>query len=225
MCTDFLKNKINFDTIRYEVTNKLRMATNIKKIKLNDKNLIPLERVERRIFLIRGEKVMFDSDLAELYQVETKNLNKAVKRNLDRFPKDFTFQLTKEETENWNSRFQNGTMDMRFQFGTAGVRSQFATASRRNIRFSPYVFTEHGVAMLSSVLRSKRAVQMNILIIRAFVKLREMIASNKDLANRMEKVETVQKKHTSVIEFLAGEINKMKKFPEPPRNPMGFVPK
>src|SRR6266498_434189 len=123
---------------------------------------IPVELVERRIYLIRGQKVMLDSDLAELYQVLTKNLNLAVRRNLDRFPEDFMFQLTAEEAES-----------LRLQFATSNV-------GRGGRRYMPYAFTEHGVAMLSSVLNSPRAVQMNILIIRAFVKLREMLASHKD---------------------------------------------
>ncbi len=186
-----------------------------QKKKVDSKNLIPLERVERQIYLIRGEKVMFDSDLAELYQVLTKNLNLAVRRNKDRFPKDFMFQLTKEESENWKS-----------QIMTSNLRLQFATSSYGGRRYLPYVFTEHGVAMLSSVLKSKQAVQMNILIIRAFVKLREMIAGNKDLANRMERVENAQKKHSSIIGFLVDEINKIRKIPsESRKNPIGFVVK
>ena len=193
--------------------------------KIYNKNLIPVERLERQIFLIRGQKVMFDFDLAELYQVETKNLNRAVKRNLDRFPDDFMFQLTKDEVENWKSQIM--PLSLRFQIGTSNMRFQSGAASKEDRggrRYLPYVFTEHGVAMLSSVLRSKRAVQMNILIIRAFVKLREIISSNKDLANRMEKVENTQKKHASVIGLLADEIHKMKRLPaESPKEPIGFV--
>src|ERR1700733_15206660 len=115
---------------------------------------IPVEFIERRIYLVRGQKVMLDSDLARMYQVPTKVLNQAVRRNLDRFPDDFMFQLTVEEDES--------------------LRSQFVTSKsgRGGPPLPPYVFTEHGVAMLSSVLRSKRAVRLNILIIRAFVRLR-----------------------------------------------------
>lgn len=128
---------------------------------------VPLEFVERRIYLIRGQKVMLDSDLAELYQVETRALIQAIKRNQDRFPDDFMFQLSKEEV--------------------ASLRSQIVISNigRGGRRYLPYAFTEHGVAMLSSVLNSKRAVQMNILIIRAFVKLRELLASHKDLADKI----------------------------------------
>ena len=123
-----------------------------------DRLPVPEELIERRIYLIRGQKVMLDSDLAGLYQVQTKKLNQAVKRNLDRFPGDFMFRLTAEET-------------------TALNRSQSVTGSQkhRDPRLLPYAFTEHGVAMLSSVLNSRRAVQMNIFIIRVFMKLREVL--------------------------------------------------
>jgi hypothetical protein len=122
---------------------------------------IPVELIERKIYTIRGAKVMLDSDLADLYQVPTKVLNQAVRRNLDRFPADFMFQLTEEEVEN--------------------LRSQIVTSSTGHggRRYQPYAFTEHGVAMLSSVLASKRAISLNILIIRAFVRLREYLATQK----------------------------------------------
>src|SRR5450755_3589278 len=145
----------------------------------NEPASIPPEVIERKIYLIRGHKVMLDADLAELYQVETRALVQAVKRNHDRFPVDFMFQLSPEEA--------------------AGMRSQTVTASRRNIRYQPYAFTEHGVAMLSSVLRSKRAVQMNILIVRAFIQLRDMLASHKDLARKIQELERQQKKQGQQI--------------------------
>jgi phage regulator Rha-like protein len=126
--------------------------------------------IEKKILFLRSEKVMLDSDLAELYGVQTKELNRAVKRNLDRFPQDFMFQLSPDEI--------NG---LRFHFGTS--------KGRGGRRYLPYVFTEQGVAMLSSVLKSKRAVQVNIEIMRAFVRLREMIASNKELASRLNELE------------------------------------
>jgi hypothetical protein len=166
---------------------------------------VPVELIERRIYLIRGQKVMLSPDLAELYQVETRVLVQAVKRNLDRFPVDFMFQLSPNEYENLKSQF---------------VISSWGGARRA----APYAFTEHGVAMLSSVLRSQRAVQMNILIIRAFVKLREMLATHKDLAARMEKLEATQKKHASVITILAEEIDQLKKLPgPPPKRRIGFT--
>jgi hypothetical protein len=130
---------------------------------------VPAQIVERRIYLIRRQKVMLDSDLAEIYQVTTKRLNEAVKRNPDRFPGDFMFQLTPVESEN--------------------LRSQIATSSYGGRRYLPYAFTEHGVAMLSSVLNSERAIRMSILIIRAFVKLRELLATHKDVARKIEKLE------------------------------------
>ena len=149
---------------------------------------------------------MLDADLARLYQVPTKAFNQAVKRNLDRFPEDFMFQLTSKEAE--------------------PLRSQIVTSKngRGGRRYLPYVFTEHGVAMLSSVLKSKRAVQMNILIVRAFVKLREMFAARKDWAARLEKLETVQRRQGSVITILAEEIRELKRLPEPAKRRMGFNP-
>ena len=164
---------------------------------------MPIEVIERRIFLIRGQKVMLDTDLAELYEVPTKALNQAVKRNLGRFPADFMFRLSPKEAD--------------------VMRSQTVTASKRNIRYQPYAFTEHGVAMLSSVLYSERAVQMNILIIRAFVKLRDLLATHKDLATRIEKIEATQGRHASVIKILADEIEQIKRLPaRPPRRRIGF---
>lgn len=131
---------------------------------------IPPERIERRILLIRRQKVMLDADLADLYGVATRVLNQAVRRNRARFPRDFMFRLSKEE------------------FGI--LRSQFVTSSRwGGRRYNPLAFTEQGVAMLSSVLRSERAVQVNIAIMRAFVKLREMLASHRDLARKLEEME------------------------------------
>jgi phage regulator Rha-like protein len=164
---------------------------------------MPAEIIERRIYLIRGQKVMLDSDLAEIYQVETRALVQAVKRNLDRFPEDFMFQLSREEAE--------------------AMRSQFVIASKRNIRYQPYAFTEHGALMLASVLKSQRAVQMSIRIVRVFIQLRELLASHKDLAARMEKLEAAQKSHTSILALVVEEIKKLKA-PKPtsPKRPIGF---
>lgn len=133
-------------------------------------SILPAERIEQAILLIRGEKVMLDADLAALYEVETKVLVQAVKRNLARFPDDFMFQLTREEFER--------------------LRSQSVTSKGRGgRRHPPYAFTEQGVAMLASVLRSPRAVQVNIAIVRTFVRLRKMLASHKDLARKLEELE------------------------------------
>jgi len=156
---------------------------------------------------------MLDSDLAKLYHVTTKAFNQAVKRNQDRFPKDFMFQLTAEEARGLRS--QSVTLN---GSGTDGRE----TGRGRHRKYAPYVFTEHGIAMLSSVLRSKRAVQMNILIIRAFIRLREMLADHKDLAARVDKLEAAQKRHVSVIQMLANEIDQMKNPPVPTKRRIGF---
>jgi hypothetical protein len=175
-------------------------------------SIIPVERIEQKIYFIRGVKVMLDSDLAILYKVSTKSFNQAVKRNLKRFPKDFMFQLNQKEFDVWKS-----------QFLTDSMRSQFVTASKRNIRYLPYVFTEQGVAMLASVLKSDRAIQMSILIIRAFVKLREMIATSKDLARKIENLEKKFKEHDSDIEVIFKAIKKLLEPPkEPPKQKIGF---
>ena len=164
-------------------------------------SLIPIDRIERSILLLRGQKVMLDSDLAELYEVETKNLVRAVKRNLKRFPSDFMFQLTKEELEN-----------LRFHFGTS---SQWGGR-----RYPPYAFTEQGVAMLSSVLKSQKAIEVNILIMRAFVKLREMIASNKDLAKRLDALE---QKYDTQFKIVFDAIRQLMTPPEPKQKKIGFL--
>jgi hypothetical protein len=132
---------------------------------------VPAERIERRILVIRGQKVMLDADLAELYRVPTKSLNLAVKRNSARFPEDFMFRLTPDEAD-----------ALRFQIETS-------KRGRGGRRYFPYAFTEQGVAMLSSVLRSERAAQVNVAIMRAFVKLREMLASHADLARQLDRME------------------------------------
>ncbi len=164
--------------------------------------------IERRIYLVRGHKVMLDADLAELYQVPTKAFNQAVKRNRERFPTDFMFQLSKEELDNW--------------------RSQIVTsnpAAKMGLRRRPYVFTEHGVAMLSSVLRSKRAVQMNILIVRAFVRLREILATHKDLARAIEDIGRRQEEHSEQINAIIETINQLLlPEPVPEKRRIGFAP-
>jgi hypothetical protein len=166
--------------------------------------LIPIETVARRVYVIRGERVMLDSALAELYQIPTFRLNEAVKRNKKRFPQDFMFQLTKEETAN--------------------LTSQIAMSSYGGRRTQPFAFTELGVAMLSSVLNSDRAVQMNIVIMRTFVKLREMLAANKDLAYHIEQIEETQRDHASMISLVMDEINALKEPPAQPRKKrIGFT--
>jgi ORF6N domain len=160
---------------------------------------VPAGTIERRIFAMRGHTVMLDRDLAKLYRVTTAAFNQAVKRNSDRFPGDFMFQLSSEEAKSLRS--QSVILDAAQQ------------GRGRYTKYAPYVFTEHGIAMLSSVLRSKRAVQMNIQIIRAFIRLREMLISHKDLAVRVEKIESVNQRHNAMIGVLASEILQMKKAP------------
>ena len=175
------------------------------------KSSVPARPVERHIRIIRGQKVMLDSELAALYQVQTFRLNEAVKRNRARFPEDFMFQLSREEAKILTSQT---------------AISKTGSGGRRTL---PYAFTEHGVAMLSSVLRSERAVQMNITIIRAFVHLREMIAANKDLAERIGKLEAGHRQTDSIISVLVGEIDgiarevkHMKALPSSPGRKYGF---
>ncbi len=177
---------------------------------------MPAELIERRIYLIRGLKVMLDSDLAELYGVETKNLNKAVKRNLKRFPSDFMFTLNLQEFRN-----------LRFQFGTSNLRSQIATSSSNygGRRSLPYVFTEQGVAMLSSVLKSDKAIAVNIAIMRAFVKLREIMTTHKELETKIKELERKQKGQQADISSIFIVINKLlekPKEPDPPKQRIGF---
>jgi len=152
---------------------------------------IPVQLIERRIYLIRGHKAMLDSDLAELYQVETKALNRAMKRNADRFPDEFMFHLTPDEAES-----------LRYQIGTSN-------AARGGRRYGPYAFTEHGVAMLSSVLRSKRAVLMSILIVNGFVRLRGILATHRDLAQAIEDLRRKQAEQGEQITAIIETINQL----------------
>ena len=164
--------------------------------------LIP-EVIERRILLIRGQKVILDFDLARLYEVETKVLLQAVKRNIGRFPDDFMFQLTESEFR--------------------GLRSQFVTSKGRGgRRFLAYAFTEHGVAMLSSVLHSERAVQVNIAIIRTFVRIREFLSTHKDLARKLEDLERKYESHDGQIKAIFEAIRELMKPPEPTQRRIGF---
>lgn len=170
----------------------------------SQKKLIPSERIENRIFLIRGQKVMLDADLAGLYGVATKNLNKAIGRNRERFPQDFMFQLTREEHES-----------LRFQFGTS-------KGGRGGRRYLPYAFTEQGVAMLSSVLNSKRAVQVNISIMRVFVRLRQMVSTHKELAQKLEALERKIQSHDAEIKTIFEAIRELMEPSEKPKPKIGF---
>ena len=160
-------------------------------------------KVVQNIHVIRGHKVLLDSELAALYQVQTKALNQAVQRNVDRFPADFMFQLSASEFENW--------------------RSQIVTSNSRavmGLRRPPYAFTEHGVAMLSSVLRSKRAIAVNIEIMRAFTRLREVLSSHKELADQLAALES---KYDRQFRVVFDAIRKLMIEPEPMSRPIGFT--
>jgi hypothetical protein len=165
-------------------------------------DLISIEKIEKAIYFLRGEKVMLDRDLAELYQVQTKALNQAIRRNPDRFPADFMFQLSEKEVAQLN-------------------RSQFVTGSQkhRDPRSKPYVFTDLGIAMLSSVLRSKRAITVNIEIMRAFVKLRQLLVSNTELARRLDELESKYDKQFKIV-FVA--IRHLMAKPVGDRKEIGF---
>jgi hypothetical protein len=173
--------------------------------KSNARQLIPLDRIEHRILLIRGHKVILDTDLAALYQVSTSALNQAVQRNRDRFPEDFMFQLNKAEFENWKSQI---------------VISN--SAAKMGIRRRPYAFTEQGVAMLSSVLKSHRAIAVNITIMRAFVRLRQLLATHKDLAQRLTEMERKYNKRFRVVFDMLRQLTEPPL--EPPKRAIGFIP-
>jgi hypothetical protein len=169
---------------------------------VTSKLVIPPERIERRILLLRGQKVMLDTHLADLYGVTTKRLNEQVKRNVKRFPADFMFRLTGEESKN--------------------LRSQFATSSSwGGRRYNPLVFTEHGALMLASVLNSQRAVEVSVFVVRAFVKLREMLASHQDLARRLNELE---KKYDAQFRVVFDAIRQLMRPSVKPRRRIGFQP-
>ena len=164
-------------------------------------SLVPQESIEDKILLIRGKKVMLDRDLALLYEVQTKALKQAVRRNSKRFPDDFMFELTTQEFENW--------------------RSQFVTSNKEKmgLRYKPMAFTEQGVAMLSSVLNSERAILVNIQIIRTFTKLREMLATHKDL---QKKVVAMEGKYDKQFKIVFDAIKQLLKLPEKPKKRIGY---
>jgi hypothetical protein len=158
-----------------------------------------LKRIEARILLIRGERVMLDADLAELYGVATKVLVQAVKRNVERFPPDFMFQLTPDEFSN--------------------LRSQFVTSSWGGRRYAPFAFTEHGIAMLSSVLKSERAIKVNVEIMRAFVRLRRLLGSHEDLARKLAELE---KRYDAQFKTIFDAIRTLMAPPDKARRSIGF---
>ena len=167
------------------------------------KTIVPVGFIEQRIFIIRGLKVMLDRDLADLYGVETKYLNRQVKRNRERFPNEFVFQLTKIERNelvtNWH-RFE----------------------SLKHSSSLPYAFSEHGVAMLATVIKSPKAVKMSILIVKAFVRLRDILSSHKELAEKLQLLEKKIDRHDKEIQAIVDAIHQLLQPPEKPKNPIGF---
>jgi len=181
---------------------------------------MPVERIDKEkvliikdvgslIITIRNQKVIIDRDLAEIYGVETRRLNEQVKRNPDRFPEDFMFQLTKEEADVW-----------------VRSRSQFAILKRgKTIKYLPYAFTEHGAIMAANVLKSPQAVRMSVFVVRAFVKLREMLAAHKGLAHKLAELERKLQNHDESIRSLVIAIRQLMRpsDPEPPKKRIGFL--
>lgn len=169
--------------------------------------LIPTERITQAIIVLRRQKVMLDSDLAALYGVTTKRLNEQVRRNLDRFPDDFMFKLTPREA--------------------ARLRSQFATLKTgrgQHRKYRPQVFTEHGALQLASVLRSPQATEMSILVVRAFVRLREVLAAHRNLAAQLRKLEKRLDMNDEAVSGLYAAIRRLMAAPTPSKNPIGYVP-
>lgn len=186
-----------------------------KSLNILIKKPVAPDEISDKIFFVRNKRVMLDSDLARLYGVPTHVLNQAIKRNIDRFPSDFMFQVNKEENELLISQIvisKNGSSPLRFQ-------NETSKDGRGGRRHSPYVFTEQGVAMLSSVLNSKRAIHVNIEIMRAFAKIREMILSHKELQRKIDEMEQKYDKNFAVVfEALRELLNP----PERPKKEIGF---
>ena len=168
------------------------------------KALIPIDRITSKIYLIRNVKVMLDRDLAELYGVETKRLKEQVRRNIERFPEDFMFELTKNELGNWRSQFATSNQDI------------------MGLRIPPFVFTEHGILMLSSVLKGERAIQVNIQIMRAFTQLRKMLSTHEDLK---KKIESMEKKYDQQFQIIFEAIKQLLATDEKPKKKIGYTVK
>lgn len=166
---------------------------------------VSIETLTRRIHLIRGHKVMLDSDLAELYEVATKRLNQQVRRNRERFPADFVFQLSAEEAAN--------------------LRLQIVTSSYGGRRYAPLAFTEHGAIMAAAVLNSRRAIQMSVFVVRAFVQLRELVSTHKLLASKLQELERAVSGQGADIAKIFEVLRKLMSVPEPNRRGIGFTAK
>jgi ORF6N domain len=171
------------------------------------KTELPIERIASKIYLIRGMKVMLDRDLSELYGVETRVLKQAVRRNIDRFPNDFMFELNKAEFENWRSQFVTSNSD------------------KIGLRYSPMVFTEQGIAMLSSVLKSQRSITVNIQIMRTFVQLRKITESHSKLANKLDEIEKRIEGHDEQFQAVFEVIKRIMATEEKPTKKIGFTVK
>lgn len=171
-------------------------------------SIVPQEVIEQKIFWVRGKKVMLDADLAKLYQIETKYLVRQVRRNFMRFPGDFMFQLSKAEYHN-----------LMFHSGTSSLRCQNVTSKRGGRRYLPYAFTEQGIAMLSSVLNSERAIEVNIAIMRAFVKMRRLLETHKGL---LRKIEEMEKKYDYQFKIVFEIIKNLIREEEKPKRRIGF---
>ncbi len=188
-------------------------------------SVIPRQPVEQLIQTIRGQRVILDTDLARVYGVTTKRLNEAVRRNIDRFPRDFAFQLGPQEYEIMRSQIVTAFPDR-----TPSMRSQIATASKRNVRYRPWAFTEHGAIMAANMLKSPRAVQMSVFVVRAFVKMREVLSQNGQLAKKLADLERRLTGrldvHEKAIVHILDEIKKLMEplppQPEPKRRQIGF---
>ena len=198
----------------------------MKKKKQEVQEMISVDTITQSILLLRGQKIILDTVLADLYGVETRVLTQAVKRNLNRFPEDFMFQLTAEEAERLRSQIvtlKNRREEQQTVEETERLRSQFVTSNQRGgRRYLPYAFTEQGVAMLSSVLRSDRAVRVNIEIMRAFVRLRQMLEGHKELARKLENLE---KKYDVQFKVVFDAIRQLMEPPASKKNrSIGFAP-
>ncbi len=171
---------------------------------MSDKISIPDEIITNKIYIIRDQKVMLDRDLAELYGVETKRLKEAVRRNKERFPEDFMFEMTKGEFQNW--------------------RTQFATSKedKKGLRYAPFCFTEQGVTMLSCILNSKRAIEVNIRIIRVFTKMREMLTDNLNLKLEIEEIKKKLTNHSKNIELVFNYLDELIEKKDKPRTKIGY---
>jgi len=180
-------------------------------------SLILVEQIEPRILLIRGQRAILDADLAELYGTTTKRLNEQVKRNQARFPADFMFHLTAKEAQTMRSQIATGS-DL-----FLAMRSQFVTASKRNIRYLPNAFTEHGALMAASVLNTPRAMEVSVYVIRAFVRLRDLLSTHKELAHKLAELEQKVSSHDEAIQSLVAAIRRLTQpLPTASRPRIGF---